>query len=377
MMKKIFLLLITILELWGAQEVANITALRGEAVVENGSKKLKAKLGDAIFEKDVVSTMQNSKMQMIFKDETVVTIGKNSVFSVEEYLFDAQKEPEVKFGMIQGAMRTITGKVGKIAPQKFKVETKTATIGIRGTNFTVNVAQNGDLDTYCSYGAIEVSYNGRNYFVEHGYRIHIGASSVGQVNVKPYTPKELKELKKTYFGLKDPEKSTSAPHDSATNVVAEDTGTELDVTVEDQSDSLLALLDEENSNNVQNVSDLASLIASYSMSNASYSGTFSGTDAVGNAESGTAFLDIDFGAKSINLSLETVNSGQGQLFSINPQFNGVTFTVEGQDLGYGVPTATGTFQEPTGNTVTGDYTIPDTGGTAQGTYSVTTSQTLY
>lgn len=360
-------------------EVAHVTALRGEAVAANPKHSHILKLGDGIFQKDVIKTSSNSKIQMIFQDDTIVTVGKESVFSVEEYVFDDAKEPEVHFGMVQGAMRTITGKVGKIAPQKFRVQTKTATIGIRGTNFTLNVSKDGSLTAYCSYGAIGVTYNSEVHVVEHGYMLHIDAGS--KISVQPFTPKVLKQMKKGYFGLKQPAKKEDAQKGEISLAEEKNAPQELDVTVEDQSAALEALLSEESASNVQNVKEnikptLADLIASYTMNNASYSGTFSGTNAFGNAESGSASLNIDFGANTADLLLQGVN-GQDVQLNQTVGFSGTTFNVEGQGNPYGIPTADGTFQEPTGNDVIGNYSVPDSGGTATGTYSVSTSQTLH
>lgn len=345
-----------------ANSVATITAIRGEASLERGTKQEKAILGSKIFEKDTIKTGDKTKLQMIFNDETIVTLGKNSNFSVEEYLFEDTKTPSVKFGMLRGAMRTITGKIGKIAPQKFIVSTKTATIGIRGTNFSIIIEDDGSFDAYCTYGAISVRFNSEEFIVQQGYYIHI--SPDGKVEIKEFTPQDLKNMKKQYFSFLRPKDGT----------VARDAGVEdeeqLDVTVTDISAELVEELEEQNQDNLQRAS-LADLLASYTMNNAIYSGTYSGIDSGASPVSGAATLDIDFGADTINL-----NAG-GYIFNLNPQFSSTSFTVDGSDVGYGPGSATGEFQESTGNRVIGNYDQPDSLGTASGTYDVSTSQALH
>jgi hypothetical protein len=121
-----------------AKDVATVTAINGHAFVQRDGIKKEILLGDKLREKDKILTSEKTKVQIIFKDETIITLGKNSDFSISEYLFE-DKKTVARFTMLRGAMRTITGKIGKIAPQKFSVTTKTSTIGIRGTKFAVEV----------------------------------------------------------------------------------------------------------------------------------------------------------------------------------------------------------------------------------------------
>ena len=85
--------------------IANITAIRGDAFIQDDAGKRVAKLGAALEKKDSIVTKANAKVQLIFKDETIVTVGKDSVFSIKDYAFD-EKEPVVRFSILKGAMRT-------------------------------------------------------------------------------------------------------------------------------------------------------------------------------------------------------------------------------------------------------------------------------
>jgi hypothetical protein len=134
-----------------ANAVATITAIKGDAIIQRAGKNIVAKLGAKLEQSDDLLTQNNAKVQIIFKDETVISIGKNSHFSIKEYIFDDNQAPVAKFGMLKGAMRTITGQIGKIAPDKFTVQAKTATIGIRGTNFTIVIGSNGSYNAFCKF----------------------------------------------------------------------------------------------------------------------------------------------------------------------------------------------------------------------------------
>lgn len=128
--------------------IGKISALNGDVSITRDSKVVKAVAGTTLEQKDIVKSSKGSTAQIVFNDNTVITVGSATTFKVEEYLFD-EKTPNAKF-KVEGSFKTITGKIGKIAPDKFKLETKTATIGIRGTIFTGLVQPNGDLYVACN-----------------------------------------------------------------------------------------------------------------------------------------------------------------------------------------------------------------------------------
>jgi len=116
--------------------VGEITALKGTANIIRNNKTLTAKVGFKLEKNDNIKTLDKTKMQIIFKDNTIITIGKNSLLKISDYLFD-DKNSKAKFRLSHGIMKTLTGKIGKFAPKRFKIRTKNASIGIRGTYFIV------------------------------------------------------------------------------------------------------------------------------------------------------------------------------------------------------------------------------------------------
>lgn len=355
-----------------AGSVATVTALKGTASIFREGAKSEALLGAELLAKDNITTADNSKLQMIFSDETIVTLGKNSNFSIEEYLFENTEEPVVEFGMIKGAMRTITGKIGKLAPQKFKVKTKTATIGIRGTNFSIIIEEDGTFEAYCTYGAISITVNGKEYRVEQGYFIHI--SPEGEVEIKAFSSKDLKKMKQLYFSFAKPKDGGISKEKYVQDSSNEE---QLDVTIDDDSGIIIQDIAESNMDNIQlNTDSLSDILAGYSMADAYYTGTSTFED----ASVGTASLLIDFGADTASLSITDLFSNE-TVFATNPTFNGSTFNASQTTPPAGgfqnEGSASGVFQGPTGNEVKGNFAIDDGYGSfSTGTYDVSTSQTL-
>ncbi|WP_305863292.1 FecR family protein, partial [Aliarcobacter butzleri] len=112
---------------------------------------------------------------------TIVTIGKESSLNIEEYIFNTStKEAKTELNVLKGAFHTITGEIGKVNPDKFKLKTKSASIGIRGTEFY------GDENRIvCTQGRIIVLSNSVSVDVPSGNYINIFA------NQRPSAPLPL------------------------------------------------------------------------------------------------------------------------------------------------------------------------------------------
>ena len=134
--------------------IGKITISSGDVSILRAGKSIKAPSNTPLEEKDQVITKTGSA-QLRFDDGTTISVGNKTTFKVEEFMFDeAGSKGNAKFGVSEGAFKAITGKIGKINPDKFKLETKTATIGIRGTRFLGIVPKEGPETIACTYGKI-------------------------------------------------------------------------------------------------------------------------------------------------------------------------------------------------------------------------------
>ena len=152
------LLLLFIMSAMIFASIGNVAALKGVVKIKRSTKMITAKYGLAIEEKDTIVTQDNSKVQIILKDQTIVTIGENSKYNFNEYKFNSKTDSKAKMKLEHGFFRVITGKIGKIAPERFKVQTKSATIGIRGTNFFAWVGPKRE-EIGCIKGKISILTN--------------------------------------------------------------------------------------------------------------------------------------------------------------------------------------------------------------------------
>lgn len=161
--------------------IGTVSLVDGKATILRNGQTLGANMGDKIENKDVISTQVNSKIKITFIDNTIVTIGKESSLNIEEYIFNTStKEAKTELNVLKGAFHTITGEIGKANPDKFKLKTKSASIGIRGTEFY------GDENRIvCTQGRIIVLSNSVSVDVPSGNYINIFA------NQRPSAPLPL------------------------------------------------------------------------------------------------------------------------------------------------------------------------------------------
>jgi len=87
------------------------------------------KVGDKVYTTQTISTDSNSRLIIKQENGNIIAIGKNSILSLSDKAFVKQKKGNIFFN--------ITKKAAIIGKYRFKIKLKTATMGIRGTNFIV------------------------------------------------------------------------------------------------------------------------------------------------------------------------------------------------------------------------------------------------
>lgn len=92
-----------------------------------------------VFAGDMLVTAKDSYAQVQMNDGAQMTLRPHSNLKIEEYQFNKQepKSDNAVFRLLKGGFRTLTGLIGKRGnADAYKVRTATATIGIRGTDFS-------------------------------------------------------------------------------------------------------------------------------------------------------------------------------------------------------------------------------------------------
>ena len=115
----------------------------GVTVARNGVEQPLAR-GTELDNGDVVRT-NNGRAQIRFTDGAYVSLQPNTEFGIREYRYDNRTDGNERgfFGLLKGAMRTVTGAIGRINRDRYQIATPTATVGIRGTGGVIQVQDDG------------------------------------------------------------------------------------------------------------------------------------------------------------------------------------------------------------------------------------------
>ena len=140
-----------------ATSVGEITLVIGEvsATRPDGSSQ-RMKRGGLIYAGDVLETADGGHVHVRFVDGALVSVRPASRLVIEQYEESADSRVAIKFKLQKGVVRSITGKWGQANPDKFRLNTPVAAIGVRGTDFVVKVDGNATQASVFT-GAISMS----------------------------------------------------------------------------------------------------------------------------------------------------------------------------------------------------------------------------
>jgi hypothetical protein len=94
---------------------------------------------------DTVRTGADGRAQIRFTDGSYVSLQPNTDFAISDYKYDGKTDGSERgfYGLVRGAMRTVTGAIGRVNRNAYRVTTPTATVGIRGTGGVIQVLNDG------------------------------------------------------------------------------------------------------------------------------------------------------------------------------------------------------------------------------------------
>jgi hypothetical protein len=133
-----------------AAPVGTFIEVEGTVDVLKGGKvpAIPAKQQGPVEVGDMVRPKAQSRAQIRFVDDTVLTIAPDSGITVEEYMFDAAKsQRQAVVGVLRGLVHTAVEKVYPKGEPDFVMKTHTAVLGVRGTRWYTKLMP-ADTDVY-------------------------------------------------------------------------------------------------------------------------------------------------------------------------------------------------------------------------------------
>ena len=138
-------LLIAIGNVYAAESIGGVFEQSGKPgnIVRTTGEELTANLNTDIESYDNVET-ENGRLKIKFVDETQISLTEHTLVEITEYVYDPDpSKSKMAMNFVQGTARFATGGLGLVPKENIQIDTPTAVIGIRGTDFTTTVDELG------------------------------------------------------------------------------------------------------------------------------------------------------------------------------------------------------------------------------------------
>ncbi|MEP6887762.1 MAG: FecR family protein [Nitrospirales bacterium] len=178
---------------WGHDAAVNpvgqVTAVQGRVIVAHSgdSKPLRVNVPDEIVPHDVIQTDGKSRSKILFQDDTLLTIGENSIVEIAEHTYDSSVDiRSVTLKLAEGKLRALVGRIFGGQGSTFIVRTPTAFAASQGTYFVVWT--DGAMSGVANIGTTgQVSFTSGSRTVV----LNPGQFTVAAAHTAPATPSSL------------------------------------------------------------------------------------------------------------------------------------------------------------------------------------------
>ncbi len=147
-----------------AERAGETTKVQPDAYQRDGFFPQFLEVGDEVVREAKLYTEEFGSMDVRFDDNSVLTLGPNSEIVIDDYVYAPdQTTGKAVLSFTQGALRMISGSMPKEA---VTIATPVATIGIRGTEFWLDVNTVGSVKIWVDDGIVAASPNASNEVFE-------------------------------------------------------------------------------------------------------------------------------------------------------------------------------------------------------------------
>ena len=173
--------------------VGKVTEQTGPTEIVRARKSISSAVNTAVEMNDTIVTAR-SRAELTFDDATKVKITEQSKLIIDDFVYDPkQGTGKLAMKVALGTARYASGQIAKNSPQQVAVSTPTASIAVRGTDFSMTVDELGRSlimllpscdDKTCVTGAIEVSNQAGSILMTQAYQ----ATLVSTTDTPPTRP---------------------------------------------------------------------------------------------------------------------------------------------------------------------------------------------
>lgn len=165
--------------------VGRVVEQTGPTEIVRNKRSTPSSVNTAVEMNDTVVTAK-AKARLEFVDKTTVNITEQSKITIDEFVYDPKAgSGKLAMKMVQGTARYASGQIAKNSPQNVNVQTPTATVAVRGTDFSMTVDELGRSlvmllpscdNKGCVTGAILVSNDAGSVLMDVAYQTTIVTS---------------------------------------------------------------------------------------------------------------------------------------------------------------------------------------------------------
>jgi hypothetical protein len=124
-------------------EIGTVTEVSGVAVIKRGKETINVVLGLPVQTNDRVET-KAGRVRIKFKDNTTILITESSSVTLDDFMYDPKnKSGQLSIRGSSGTIRYTSGNIAHNNPNAVKINTPTAAIAVRGTDFVMSVNETG------------------------------------------------------------------------------------------------------------------------------------------------------------------------------------------------------------------------------------------
>lgn len=181
----------------GMQLAGNVTFSRGTVEAQSKGRSRLLAQGGQICVGETIVTSQSGMVQIRMTDDGLIEIRPQTQLEIKQFVYSGTNKDSSLFALFKGASRFVTGKIGKAYPQNDLIETKTATIGVRGTDHEATVILPGDSKGYPS-GTYDKVNQGITFIRTEKGEIDIHPNQVGLAVSAAEVPTLLREIPDFY-----------------------------------------------------------------------------------------------------------------------------------------------------------------------------------
>ena len=123
-----------------ADVAGTVKSVKGQAHIERGKDRIEVTIGTPLLAQDRLVSGPASSVGVTLSDSTLLTAGPNSTIELNQYAFDrSTRTGHMDTTVKRGTLAVVSGQMAKSQPDQVVFRTSTVTLGVRGTEFIIDV----------------------------------------------------------------------------------------------------------------------------------------------------------------------------------------------------------------------------------------------